>query len=98
MGDVIPPVVAKTVTPKWQTNGKTFTTIAIGIVVPKTFRALLRKMVQEKLTWPKTLAKKLLLTWQCPTPGLPFTQNTGKHYSSTINTHNRAPHGTSVRP
>ena len=42
-----PPVVAKTVTQKWRTNGKTFTANAIGVVVPKTFCALLQKLVQE---------------------------------------------------
>ena len=45
--DVIPPVLTKIMTPKWRANGKTFTTTAIDIVVPKTFHALLQKMVQE---------------------------------------------------
>ena len=44
---MLPPVVANTVKPKWGTDGKTFTASAIGFVVPKTFCALLRKMVQE---------------------------------------------------
>ena len=47
MGDVLPPVVTKTVKPKWRTNSKIFTTTTIGVVVPKTFCALLRKIVQE---------------------------------------------------
>ena len=34
-GDTIPPIVLKMVTPKWQTRGKTFTTTAIGVIVPK---------------------------------------------------------------
>ena len=46
-GDTIPPIILKSVTPKWRTRGKTFITTAIGVIVPKSYRALLRKMIQE---------------------------------------------------
>jgi len=46
-GDTISPIVLKTVTLKWRTRGKTFTTTAIGVIVPKSYRALLWKMIQE---------------------------------------------------
>ena len=45
--DVLPPVITKTITPKWRTKGKTFTATAIGVIVPKPFCALLRKIIQE---------------------------------------------------
>ena len=46
-GDVLLPVITKTVTPKWRTKGKTFAATAIRVIVPKPFRALLRKMIKE---------------------------------------------------
>ena len=46
-GDTIPSIVLKTVTPKWRTRGKTFTMTAIVVIVPKSYRALLWKMIQD---------------------------------------------------
>ena len=76
-GDILPPVVAKTLKPKWQTNCKKFTANTIGVVVPKAFCALLQKMVQE-IDLAKNAGKTTFVDMAMSYTGSPLHMEYGK--------------------